>query len=103
MLPLHFPSLPPVPLQELNVSENNVSLVCPFIPKGIIMLTISAKAAIKKVKFLFMLFWLLLFLFIYYAFVLNPTKIRLFLIQKKRISKLMNDFFLLHHKTMFIR
>ncbi len=56
MLPLHFPSLPPVPSQELNVSENNVALVCPFIPKGIIMLTISAKAVIKKVKFLFMLF-----------------------------------------------
>jgi len=47
------------------------------------MLTISAKAVIKKVKFLFMLFCPLLFLFIYYAFVLNPTKIRLFIDTKK--------------------
>ena len=61
MLPLQLPSLPPVPSQELNVSENNVALVCPLIPKGIIMLTISAKAAINKVKFLFMLYNPLLF------------------------------------------
>ena len=64
MLPLQLPSLPPVPSQELNVSENNVALVCPFIPKGIIMLIISAKAAINKVKFLFIL--IVPFLYIFY-------------------------------------
>ena len=39
-------------------------LFSPFIPKGIIMLTIKAKATIKKVKFLFMLYFLFYYLFI---------------------------------------
>ena len=40
-------------------SDNNVlvALICPFIPKGIIIQTISAKAAIKKVKCLFISYY----------------------------------------------
>jgi len=88
MLPLQLPSLPPVPSQELKVSENNVTLVWPFIPKGIIMQTISAKAAIKKVKLLFIARLFLFYFYLLLYALIKSAKIRLLLIQQAETRKL---------------